>query len=477
MKEQIVNKKNKKTLLVIGILCFVAIISIVGYTYSYLQITVTNDTAITGTAASLSLELNVTKVAPDINKPLVPQLDSAIASAVVGTQGNCVDDNENAVCQVYEIVVKNTSNTALQVTGKLELNAGSNPNLKWTLIDGYNDGMTTNPNLESDIKTHEDTIITDNETYDSQQEKIYYLVVWISETTFAQADTGSFTGVVTFMDSNDSNNGDYPLLNTMNVGDYVAYEGDSINGCLYNQDGITGSAQTEAVAGNSCKGENANQSIDTNGTYGYCENDDYRYTTYGWRIAYIENDNVYLISAGSPECIQGDFSEADWENYSDDNFEESDSNLKLMSITPQDHVSHIANLNNAAKKYCNSLYADGGNCSLDNTWAMGNDDFKKITYALSGTAYNLASYYGTPTFDSNVLQRYDFDLIDNGGSYWFAAQSGSGGGGVIWSSASRNIYFQTSNTVSGFRPIIKLSSSVYVTGGEGIMTSPYEIEI
>ena len=201
MEEQIVNKKNKKTLLIVGILCFIAIISIVGYTYSYLQITVTNDSAITGTAASLSLELNVTKVAPDINKPLVPQLDSAIASAVVGTKGNCVDDNENAVCQVYEVKVKNTSNASIKIDGLLRLNVGNNENLKWTLIEEYEDGMAEKPNIVGEINKHQITTITANETYTSQQEKTYYLVVWISETTFAQADTGTFTGTITFKDS------------------------------------------------------------------------------------------------------------------------------------------------------------------------------------------------------------------------------------------------------------------------------------
>ena len=201
MEEQIVNKKNKKTLLIVGILCFVAIISIVGYTYSYLQITVSNSTAITGTAASASLSLEVNKLAPDIDKPLVPQLDSAIASAVVGTQGNCVDDNGNAVCQVYEVKVKNTSNIAIKIDGLLRLNIGSNENLKWTLIESYSDGMTEKPNVIGEINKHQITTLTANETYTSQQEKTYYLVVWISETTLAQADTGTFTGTITFKDS------------------------------------------------------------------------------------------------------------------------------------------------------------------------------------------------------------------------------------------------------------------------------------
>lgn len=470
MEEQIVNKKNKKTLLIIGILCFVAIISIVGYTYSYLQITVSNDTSITGTAASVSLSLEVNKLAPDINKPLVPQLDSAIASAVVGTQGNCVDDNENVVCQVYEAVVKNESNVGIIVNGTLELNAGNNSNLKWAIIDSYSDGMTSKPNLVGNIKTYLETEITTNETYNAKEEKTYYIVVWISEQSTVQTDTGHFTGTITFNDSNssaDDNATGYQLLNTMNVGDYVAYVGN--HGCKNGENAVTGAGIAES--GNSCKGENANQpagGADSNGTYGYCEISSKSYTTYGWRIAYIDENKVHLISAGSPECFK----------YIDSEY----------------NVTLINDLNEAALDYCNETYVDGGICptevSEDNAVrAVGNEDFEKITYAISGTTSSLTGVYGTQKcVNESVkgLERcgYGNDLIDNGGSYFFAAYDTYGDEennlSVFWDGWSREISLYNSifgDFFSGFRPIIRLSSEVYVTGGEGTMTSPYEIGI
>ena len=101
-------KENQK-LLIGGVLLFVAMLAIVGYTYSFFQAEDKDTGTITGTVASVSLSIQVNKLAPDgAEKGLVPQLDSAITSAVVGTQGNCVDDNNNTVCQVYEAVVKGT---------------------------------------------------------------------------------------------------------------------------------------------------------------------------------------------------------------------------------------------------------------------------------------------------------------------------------------------------------------------------------
>ena len=36
---------------------------------------------------------------------------------------------------------------------------------------------------------------------------------------------------------------------------------------------------------------------------GYCSDSNYKYNANGWRIAYIKEGTVYLISAGSPECM------------------------------------------------------------------------------------------------------------------------------------------------------------------------------
>ena len=251
-------------------------------------------------------------------------------------------------------------------------------------------------------------------------------------------------------------NTNYPLLNTMEVGDYVAYVGN--NGCNNGVAGTTGTSDAEA--GNSCKGENANQSADTSGyTYGYCDSSSEKFYTYGWRIAYIENDTVYLVSAGAPEC-------------------------KTITYSAG-NATFISEANTAALDYCNSTYAYGGTCNSSSAWAMGNEDFKKITNAISGTSSNLTSAYGSPyCFLSSPGERcgYNNDLIDNGGFYWFAAyESTSSTDGVCWNSGFRKVSTSSSRnsdtSAYGLRPIIRLSSSVFVTGGEGTMNDPYQIGV
>ena len=247
-------------------------------------------------------------------------------------------------------------------------------------------------------------------------------------------------------------NTDYPLLNTMKVGDYVAYVGN--NGCNNGVAGTTGTSNAEA--GNSCKGENANQSLDnSNYTYGYCLDSNFKFFTYGWRIAYIENGSVYLISAGAPEC---------------------------MTRTPSEgNNTFIMEANIRSLYYCNSTYAYGGVCNFSSAWAIGNEDFKKITNAISGTASNLTSASGSINCNEIFSEKrcgYNNDLIDNGGLYWFATlYKVDSTFGVFWFSNSRIVMGNATIDAIGLRPIIRLSSSVFVTGGEGTMDDPFQIGI
>ena len=245
-----------------------------------------------------------------------------------------------------------------------------------------------------------------------------------------------------------------PLLNTMKVGDYVAYVGN--NGCLNGETGTTGASDAEA--GNSCLGENANQSEDTSGyTYGYCEDVAMKFFVYGWRIAYIENGKVHLVSAGCPECRTRTSSTA--------------------------NATQIADLNLASLDYCNATYADGGSCPTDNsnTWAMGNTDYQKITYALFGVSSNLMEVYGSPFCYAEYSKKtcgYNNDLINNGAAYWFAAyEDTTSTEGVLWTPYHQYSFSNDRTYAYGFRPVIRLSSSVYVTGGVGTMENPYKIGI
>ena len=190
-----------KWLIIFEIFCILIIIGIIGYTYSFFTATVTDSVTIRGEAASMNLTLTVTKLAPNNTKGLIPQLDQYITSAVIGRNGSCIDDNNNNVCQVYKITLKNSSAVTVYVNGTLTLNAKNNPNLKWAMISG-----TTNPTLTSTINTHTFVTLTENELYNANQQKDYYIVLWISETGGLQTDNGIFNGVVKFEDTDTTTN-------------------------------------------------------------------------------------------------------------------------------------------------------------------------------------------------------------------------------------------------------------------------------
>lgn len=246
----------------------------------------------------------------------------------------------------------------------------------------------------------------------------------------------------------------HPLLSEMSQGSYVAYEGN--NGCRKGETPLTGTG--EAESGNSCLGNNANETLDTNdGTYGYCYKSRYRYYVKGWRIAYTDSSRAYLISAGCPVC--------------------------LIRVSSAGNIDYINDANMKSLDFCNTGYVDG-QCDNTNAWAMGDNDFNKITSQMTGTSggYLYTTIKGaTKCGDvwSTQVCGYNNDLIDNGGYYWFAATpKASTTDGICFDSSYRrvstNLLHGALNTL-GLRPIIRLSSSAYITGGSGTMNDPYTI--
>ena len=250
-------------------------------------------------------------------------------------------------------------------------------------------------------------------------------------------------------------------LNEMPVGSYVAYTGD--NGCN----------NTTTVNGlTACSGKNENA---TTTHMGYCSGpgytDYYKYYVQGWRIAYIDDDTnkVALISAGSPECITN--------------------NSSINNTT------YIQTANKLALKYCNSAFVDG-NCTCTGSsticttpstdaWAINDDTFNKMTEQatkVEGGGYLYNSIDGATkcggVFSTKVCG-YNNDLIDNGGYYWFASYNPSSStNGVYWSPVNRIVISDSllsGGSAAGLRPVISLSSSVFVTGGKGTIDAPYTI--
>lgn len=226
-------------------------------------------------------------------------------------------------------------------------------------------------------------------------------------------------------------------LNAAKVGSYVRYIGN--NGC----------------SGENCEGVNANKN-DTNN--GYCQSAAYQYSLSGWRIAYVENENVHLISAGAPECLCTN---------KDGSYSNSMCNSnEITELSPL----HIKNLNAIAVKYCNPIFADKGICDNTTTWSINDKDFYKITNKEINSCYE--SRY------ENICG-YQNDLLDIEGQYWFASPSTNELTPKYniqnWQGIESTILDSTSNESYGVRPIIKLDSNVYIIGGTGTSDDPYII--
>lgn len=280
---------------------------------------------------------------------------------------------------------------------------------------------------------------------------------------------------------------DYPLLSEMPVGSYVAYVGDGgvVAGknvsCQKNGSLSSSDEAVETEASNSCYGQNAREDLDDSEyTYGYCGSKNNKYHVTGWRIAYVLNKGVHLISAGSPECV--------------------------MSSIDSGNVSTPKILNARAIKYCNSKFVDGscecsssvlGQCDSASSvaagvWALDDTSFFRITNYISGgygkRVADKVSELGIvgPTLDVSYCSGkkgymecgYNNSLLDNGGNYFFASSYDTfSKSTILWDANVRGVDFKTEDVLSGLRPIIRLKSSVYVTGGSGTMEDPYTIGI
>lgn len=193
---------------IVGVMTVV--VAIAGATYAYFAATATNNNTIKGDSAynANGLKLTIAQSSDGTGK-LIPQLDSAILLAIAGTDNNsdsvnekCVDGNGSTICKVYTITVTNDTTTTMNVRGTLTLTAANMPNLKWSKGTSETAGFTT----YNDMKDPEDASTSlSTKTFDLSDEviagganKIYYIVVWISETNNAQTDSGSFTGQVDF---------------------------------------------------------------------------------------------------------------------------------------------------------------------------------------------------------------------------------------------------------------------------------------
>ena len=231
-----------------------------------------------------------------------------------------------------------------------------------------------------------------------------------------------------------------PKLSEMPVGSYVKYVGN--NGC----------------SGKSCEGQNANYIDD--GNKGFCYNSSYQFSVSGWRIAYQKDGSAYLVSAGSPECMCTD---------SDGKISDNCSGDKSGNIS-----KHIDNLNKIALNYCNADYSYNGVCDSTSAWNIQDNDYQEITFHY-GVRRSLNDCVGSDGYRKKSCG-ISYDLIDNGGTYWFSSSSDRSNSDVFsWYSSFHALKKSISSSISGVRPVLRFHPSVVVIGGAGTYEDPFII--
>lgn len=208
---------SQTTLLIVGIFFF----STLGATYAYFAFSTSNTTTIEGEAATVNLTLEVNKIFPigeDLGA-MVPQKStsasntSPLSSAL---KRGCIDDNNNTICQVYEIKIKNDGGTATEVVdGKVSFYSDANltnnsytkmPNLKWKLITSIDKTTYSNSVLGTNADNTASSTpapFISNLTLTTNQNYTYYMIIWFNETNQDQIDEGNtYYGKIEFLSSN-----------------------------------------------------------------------------------------------------------------------------------------------------------------------------------------------------------------------------------------------------------------------------------
>ena len=225
------NKNNDtKKIATLVILILTVMISTTGATYAYFQISASNTTAMTGTAATVELSLEVTRETPDTtkwnasNKVMVPQLSTALGTAMNATN-KCVDGNSNVVCEVFKIVITNGSTSSVRLRGAVFFpgidSSGTSDtlvfnNLYWRQTTNANTvGNNTIFKTSTSETTNSTTAEAENATLVADlllapsASQTYYVAVWIKEINSDQnnTDKGTWTATVSFKDKVNPNKG------------------------------------------------------------------------------------------------------------------------------------------------------------------------------------------------------------------------------------------------------------------------------
>ena len=199
-------KEDNKRIFILMIVIMGVVILVAGVTYAYFAFKTSNNNTITGSMGSVDLSLTVTKELPTTSG-VDDILVTNFSELPDNLNNKCIDsDGEYALCQLYKIVLSNSSNGVnTKVKGSVSFNNTTSPNLSWIRIDNYSSSTTyTSSTLGSSYHTASSNFDSFESSYllKSGNSVTYYILVWVNENEEEQTDTGTYTGTVRLEDEN-----------------------------------------------------------------------------------------------------------------------------------------------------------------------------------------------------------------------------------------------------------------------------------
>jgi len=190
-----------------------------------------------------------------------------------------------------------------------------------------------------------------------------------------------------------------------------------------------------------------------------------------WRVMYNNNGQLDIISADSTE------------------------NLYLQGKTG--YAKGVNTLNSIGQAYVNNTYATSGRHIGSTSNSIGEIDETTIVKGVSGEPYNDSEY------ETDVNQIENNGLLHSNehgsGLVWLASRNCADlgvtadftlnflyyeGGGVCYYNFLYEIYHDPFSDYEselsyelGIRPVVSLKSNIYITGGSGTSSDPYQISI
>lgn len=224
-------REKEKKMFYFFVGCVSLAVIIIGATYAYFMASVSDEDSVYGDADTVSFGLSVTKVTSvDMAYGLIPMYNNRSSYAA---EKKCLDDLNNAVCQIYKISIRADSDTVMFLDGYVSITAIEGLETRFTNVytedeeesfhttnytsdDFLRDDFNESDVIKSGVKrslndetfNHAedfDCLLIENDQIggESGRDKVYYMMIWVYDNgksqDYLQGMQLAYQGKVTFV--------------------------------------------------------------------------------------------------------------------------------------------------------------------------------------------------------------------------------------------------------------------------------------